>query len=65
MTDDRTVHIRERREELLTVKQYADLFGLHIQTVYSAIRRGHLPYRVIRGTLSRRAPIRIVFHVEA
>lgn len=39
------------QEELLTVKQYADIFGLHEQTVYTAIRFGrHLNGRVERPT---------------
>lgn len=36
-------------ELLLTVKEYASLFGLNVQTVYSAARLGHRLYgRVIR-----------------
>jgi len=38
-------------EDLLTVKEYADLHRVHIQTVYSAIRQGHrLNGRVERPT---------------
>lgn len=37
-------------EELLTVQEYADRYRVHIQTVYSAIRRGHFKFRVVRPT---------------
>jgi excisionase family DNA binding protein len=46
-------------DELLTVKEYADRHRVHVQTVYSAIRRGLLPHpvtrvgRVIRIDVSR------------
>lgn len=47
----RDVIAASEREELLTVKEYADLFGIHVQTVYSAIRFGHhLQGRVERPT---------------
>lgn len=52
-------------EELLTVKEYAERRRVHIQTVYSAIRRGKLKHRVERAAASS---IRIAvprFHVEA
>lgn len=28
-------------DELLTVQQYADRYGIHVQTVYTAIRKGY------------------------
>jgi excisionase family DNA binding protein len=34
--------------DYLTVKEYADRLGVHIQTVYSAIRRGLLKREVER-----------------
>lgn len=37
-------------ELLLTVKEYASRYGLHVQTIYSAIRRGLFPHRVERPT---------------
>jgi predicted DNA-binding transcriptional regulator AlpA len=40
----------EERETLLTVKEYAARYGLHIQTVYSSIRRGLFPHRIERPT---------------
>lgn len=36
------------RSDLLTVKQYADMFGVHVQTVYSTIRNGTLQHHVVR-----------------
>lgn len=47
------------QKQWMTVQEYADLLGVHVQTVYSAIRRGLLkrPYervgRVIRISVSR------------
>jgi hypothetical protein len=36
-------------EVLLTAKQYAEHYGIHVQTVYTAIRYGrHLEGRVVR-----------------
>jgi excisionase family DNA binding protein len=43
-----SIREEERCDELLTVKQYADMFGVHIQTVYSTIRNGTLQHHVIR-----------------
>lgn len=37
-------------ERLFTVKEYAARYGVHVQTVYSAIRRGLFPHRVERPT---------------
>lgn len=37
-------------DDLLTVKQYAERYGLHVQTVYTAIRSGRLRYLVVRPT---------------
>lgn len=34
--------------EQITVKEYASIFRLHIQTVYTAIRYNRLPHHVIR-----------------
>lgn len=50
---------RQSEEVLLTVKQYASLLGLHIQTVYSQIRYGRCSCRVIKASTARKAPIRI------
>lgn len=47
------------REELLTVKEYAERHRLHVQTVYTAIRYGRMKFRVVRGTEGKRAAIRI------
>lgn len=41
---------RVEREVLLTVQEYAELHRVHTQTVYLAIKRGQLPFRVIRAT---------------
>lgn len=38
------------QDELLTVKEYADLHRVHVQTVYSAIRYGRFKYEVLRPT---------------
>lgn len=38
----------DRDNELLTVKEYASRRRVHIQTVYTAIRNGRLPYRTER-----------------
>lgn len=41
-----------RDEVELTVKEYADLHRLHVQTVYSAIRQGNRVYgRVVRTSV--------------
>lgn len=40
------------REELLTVKEYAAIFGIHEQTVYTAIRYG----RRLQGRVERPSP---------
>lgn len=42
----------EAGELYLTVKEYAARFGLHVQTVYSAIRHGHRLY----GSVIRSSP---------
>lgn len=34
--------------EWLTVKEYADMFRLHIQTVYSAVRKGRINHPIER-----------------
>jgi excisionase family DNA binding protein len=34
--------------EWLTVKEYAELFRLHVQTVYTAISKGTMPHHVQR-----------------
>lgn len=34
--------------ELYTVKEFAQLMRVHVQTVYSAIRYDRFPFRVIR-----------------
>jgi hypothetical protein len=47
---------------LITVQEYADIHRVHVQTVYSAIRRNLLPYPVIRPT---RRTIRIVVPRES
>lgn len=39
-----------QRDELLTVKEYADLTRVHVQTVYTAIRYGRLKLKVLRPT---------------
>lgn len=36
--------------QLLTVKEYADLTRVHVQTVYTAIRNGRLPQAIVRPT---------------
>lgn len=46
-------------EVLLTVKQYASLLGIHVQTVYSQIRYGRCGCRVIKVSTAPKAPIRI------
>lgn len=56
MTDDARDPVDQSRQEevdkeLLTVKQYAARFGVHVQTVYSAIRYGRrLQGAVVRPT---------------
>lgn len=41
----------DEREDLLTVKQYADRCGVHVQTIYTAIRLNRLRFgRVVRVT---------------
>lgn len=49
----------ETNHELLTVKEYADRMRVHVQTVYSAIRRGLFPYRVVRPTGDRNLRISV------
>lgn len=47
------------REVLLTVKEYADIFRRHEQTIYRAIYRDKLPYPIERpsgGRLLIRVP---------
>lgn len=39
----------QQRSRFLTVKEYADTRGLHVQTVYAAIRRGLFPFAVERS----------------
>jgi hypothetical protein len=46
---ERLLHATET-DALLTVKEYAALNRVHIQTVYSSIRRGLFPHRVERPT---------------
>ena len=36
--------------ELLTVKEYADRYRLHVQTVYASIRRGKFKLPIVRDT---------------
>lgn len=38
----------QQRSQFMTVKEYADTRGLHVQTVYAAIRRGLFPFAVER-----------------
>lgn len=38
------------REILLTVKEYAQLFRRHHQTIYKAIQKGTLPFQIERPT---------------
>lgn len=40
----------EADEALLTVKEYADLTRVHVQTVYTAIRYGRFVLPVLRPT---------------
>lgn len=49
--------------ELLTVQQYADRYGVHVQSVYAAIRRGQR----LHGAVVRPTPrtIRIVLAAGA
>ena len=48
---------RQAEEVLyLTVKEYADMWGIHVQTVYLAIRLKRLPFQISR---TARAGIRI------
>lgn len=43
--------LSDAEEVLLTVKEYADLHRLHVQTVYSAVRYGRkLAGRVVRSS---------------
>jgi len=35
-------------QEWLTVKEYAEIFRLHVQTVYAAIRKGQINHPVER-----------------
>jgi len=53
----------QHEEDWLTVKQYAARYGLHIQTVYTAIRFGHR----LLGRVERPSPhaIRIVVPRES
>lgn len=37
-------------EALLTVKEYADLTRVHVQTVYTAIRYGRFVFPILRPT---------------
>lgn len=38
------------RDELLTVKEYAELYRVNIQTIYTAIRRGRFKLPIVRPT---------------
>lgn len=52
-------------DELLTPKEYADIHRLHVQSVYTAIRYGRLPYRVVKVTNGKKGRIRIVVPRES
>jgi hypothetical protein len=41
---------RDCGEAFLTVQEYASIFRVHVQTVYSAIRYRRFKYEVIRPT---------------
>lgn len=49
----------ESDEVLLTVKEYAALLGIHVQSVYTQIRYGRCACRVLKVSTAKKAPIRI------
>ena len=48
-----------RREEWITVKEFAMLYNMEPKSVYEAIRKGRLNFEVQRLTTGRRPAIRI------
>lgn len=58
-----------QNEVLLTVKEYADIFRRHPQTIYKAIYRGTLAYPIVRpidgGRVLIQVPVNVIEKLRA
>ena len=66
--DDEARALVAEREELLTVKQYADLFQVTSTAVYTAVRHGRCQYPVERptgGAIRIRVPATLIAKLRA
>ena len=59
MTLDQQAHDLLQEREWLTVKEFATRYNMEPKSVYEAIRKGRLNFKIQRLTTGRRPAIRI------